>query len=184
MELFLVFVDVLVVLDVYVELVEGDLNTIVIELGFYLFENVEVNGPIIRALCPCSSGDVDGACVVCYDTYGGSLFLDSKLVLSEDLGDDRLCLFKVVVVADGEGEVDAAKLVFGIVYDIAVCECAIGNVDYLVIAGEDTGAGEADILHYTDIALCLDHIVDLKGSGDDDEKAACDVGYCTVNSKT
>ena len=33
-------------------------------------------------------------------------------------------------------------------------------------------------------ALCLDVVINLEGSGDDDEKAACDIGYCAVNGKT
>ena len=184
MELFLVFPVFLVVLNVYVELVEGDLDAVVIELCLYLFKNVEVNGPIVGLVCPNSCRDVNGAGVVSRYADGGSLILEGKLVLIKNLIDDSLCLFEVVAVADREGEVNTAKIVLGIVYDIAVSKCAVGDINDLVVGGEYPGVGEADILYSSAVALCLNVVIDLEGSGDDDEKAACDVGHCTVNSKT
>ena len=104
---------VLVVFDVHVELIVGDLDAVLIELGLDRLKRVKVYSPIIGALCPSSCNDINGACVVCADTDGSSLLLHGKLVRSEYLVDDRLCLLKVVGIADREGEVDSAKLVFG-----------------------------------------------------------------------
>ena len=184
MELFLVFSGFLVVFDVYVELVEGDLDAIVIELALNLFKNVEVNGPIISSVYPYLCGDVNGAGVMCGHTDCGRLILEGKLVLGKDLIDDSLGLFEVVVVADREGKVNTAKIVFGVVDDIAVCKLAVRDVDNLIVGSEYPCVGETDILDCAGIALCLDVVINLEGSGDYDEKAACDIGYCAVNGKT
>ncbi len=50
-----------VVLDVYVQLVKRDGDTVVVKCALYFFKKIKFVTPIVRALTPNHGGDVDTA---------------------------------------------------------------------------------------------------------------------------
>ena len=79
----------------YVELIEGYLDSVLVELALDRFHNVKVNCPIISALCPSTNGDLDSGRAVCTHSYEGLGILEHALVRIEDSLNDALCLFGV-----------------------------------------------------------------------------------------
>ncbi len=167
-----------------VQLVEGDLDAFLVESGLDSLENVEVDRPVVSAVDPYTSYDVNAACAVSANAYKDGLILEDELMGVADVGDDLLCLFKVVAVADREGKVYSASILFGVVDDSAGGESSVGDVNHLVVAGANASAGDVNVFNDAAMTLCLYEVVDSEGTSDYNENAACKVRNRSVNGET
>ena len=167
-----------------VQLVEGDLDAFLVESGLDSLDNIEVNCPIVCAVDPYTSDDVNAACTVSADTDENGLILEHELVGIADVCDDLLCLFKVVAVADREGEVNSTSCLFGVVDDSAGGESSVGEVNDLVVACANSSACYVNVLNNAALTLRLNEVIDFKGASDNNENAARKVRDRSVDSET
>ena len=145
-----------------VQLVEGDLDAFLVESGLDSLENVEVDRPVVSAVDPYTSYDVNAACAVSANAYKDGLILEDELMGVADVGDDLLCLFKVVAVADREGKVYSASILFGVVDDVAIGKRTVGDVDNFVIGCQKFCVCDVDIHNCTAVSLRFDVVVNFE----------------------
>ena len=168
----------------YVKLIEGDLDAVLVELCLDCLGHVEVDRPVVGVVHPCARLDLDGGCAVSSHSYEGGRILEDELVLLEDVHNDRLCLLAVGGISDREFEVNTAGVFFGVVDDIAVCKRTVRNVNDLIIACNDLCACDMNIGNHARDALSLNEVVYFKGSGNENEHTARKIGESSVDSET
>ena len=173
-----------IVFDVNVELIVGDLDSVFIECLLDRLKKIEVNGPEIIALDPNSGHDIDAACTVLGYAHKGLVVLESELVSIANIGYDLLCLVKIVIITDGEGKINTANILYGIVNDRACGERAVGNIYDLVVTRADSCVGDVDVLNNTAVSRGLDEIIDSEGACNENKYSARDIGDGTVNGET
>ena len=85
----------LIIYDMNVHLVEGNLDSFLVKARLDRFENIKLYSPVIGTFCPYASGDVDRGCGVLAHSDKGCGILQYEGVRLANFGDDLLCLAEV-----------------------------------------------------------------------------------------
>ena len=108
------------ILNMNVELVIGNDDSVFIKALFHRLNNIKVNRPIIITLYPHTGCDDEAALPMLGKSDEGLGIHKDKLVRRANVHNNSLRLLKIIVVGDGEGKSDSSGILLGVVNNIGI----------------------------------------------------------------
>ena len=125
----------LFILNVDVELVIRDLDSVCIKLSLDCFVKVKVDSPVISGIYPCSECELQRAITMSYETNEGDRIFKHERMSYCRLDEKLLNELDIAIICNREREIDTSDILCAVVCDIAVGKCSVGNGDLFVIGG-------------------------------------------------
>ena len=108
------------ILNMNVELVIGNDDSVFIKALFHRLNNIKVNRPIIITLHPHTGGDVKATLSMLGKSDEGLGIHKDKLVRCANVHNNSLRLLKIIVVGDGECEANSSGILLGVVNNVGI----------------------------------------------------------------
>ena len=170
--------------DSDVELFVREFDVGFVEAFLGCFADIKEYIPVIGVLAPRTAAENYAVVGSAADTNGLFHILNDFCVGGNDVHEYLLCFFEIFFFGNFEFEVNTSEFFFGIVDYAGSGSYAVGNVNDLVVEGADLGVADVDVFDNARISGEINIIVDLEGTGDKKENAACNVGKSAVDCET
>ena len=155
---------------------EGDGNACVTTGGVDALDQVPAHRPVVASFYPWADDEVDAALGQFADrNTGGRLFQDARVFGKQAL-DERDGLRGVVLIADAQFEVDAARGVGVEINNGALGNLVVGDDDAAVVRGAQGGGKNVDFFQKTGDTGDFYIVPNLERADDDEHDAGGEIG--------
>ena len=168
---------VILVDHMYIQLIVGDGDLFFIKRVLDALHQGVVYGPVVLVLAVAANGEFQRAFAEFLepDLFRIILVINHKVCMLDYIGQERLHLFDIRVIWDGDGDRDADLRMGGVVVHLGVRDDRIRDDDVGAVIGADVGVHDVDLLHKAGILGEFDEVARDKGLGEQDHDAAGDI---------
>ena len=119
----------------YIHLRIGYLNMVPVKILFYAFIEIKIGRPVIRRIAPNLEGKIKAALIVFDKPYHRRRLRKRCRRMLSRLQKNCFYLIDVGIIGDRESQVDAPRLLSGVIYDRRVDQAAVGQHNAFIIKG-------------------------------------------------
>ena len=170
-------------MHMHIPLGVGEGDAVRIKGGLDVLMHVVVERPVIVVLRPDTHMEQHSIVTEAADTHKGCRLVRCKGVRFDESEDQGLGSLGIVIVGNADLKIEPPHGLCGVVHNHSIGDLAVGDIDGGVIAEDELGLEDADLLDSTGDVIELHKIADLEGLGEHDPEAACDVRKAVLQGK-